>query len=564
MGVLIALLFALSILACVKCQTDSDTFDDPDAFGPDDLDDGVKTKSGKIIGKITQYYGGLGRAFLGVPYAKPPVGELRFKKPEAVEQWSDDLIADTMPPACVQHSRTDVPWYDSDPGQSEDCLYMNIWMPRGKFLKKKFAVMLWIYGGGFTVGSNRLPATDGQGLSTFAASIVVSPNYRVGAMGFLSSGTDDAPGNMGIYDILMAVKWIRENIEAFNGDPDNIVIFGQGSGAITVSMLLMSPLSQGLFTRAIIQSGSFLSIFQNPNEYNLNLGQRLAENVDCASANRTLRKNPKEVVECLRDVDASTLAEVLSSLQPGHPTSFLPQYGDEFMPKNPKEYLMSGKFKNVPILIGTNKHEGSYLLTTQYPELFGSTGDSGVQITKSFGETVLRRWFSLLGNPEDLIEQYLGDLEENDTNKVRKQVFTALGDFSVTCPTVYFAETYSGFNNSVKFYVYEHRPYQSPWSKWMGTTHYDEVPIVFARPMDGYTFETFLNAPRDDELDAGYAMSKMWGDFAREGKIMKTWTNYSKYHHQYVHLKPQELLDVMHGPGPHLDNCEFLRRYFES
>ncbi|KAF8771434.1 Acetylcholinesterase-1 like protein [Argiope bruennichi] len=300
MGVLVALVFALSILACVKCQSSGDSYDDPDAFGPDDLDDGVQTQSGKIIGKVTQFYGELTRAFLGIPYAKPPVGDLRFKRPEPIEPMSDDLVADTMPPACVQHSRTDVPWYDSDPFQSEDCLYLNIWMPRGKFLNKKYTVMLWIYGGGFTVGSNRLPATEGQGLSKLGSTIVVAPNYRVGAMGFLSSGTEDAPGNMGIYDILMAVKWIRENIEAFNGDPDNIAIFGQGSGAITVSMLLMSPLSQGLFTRAIIQSGSFLSIFQNPNEYNLNLGQRLAEAVGCASANLSLRNNPKEVVGCLR------------------------------------------------------------------------------------------------------------------------------------------------------------------------------------------------------------------------------------------------------------------------
>lgn len=218
-------------------------------------------------------------------------------------------------------------------------------------------------------------------------------------------------------------------------------------------------------------------------------------------------------------MSASTLAEVLSSLHPGHPTSFFPVYGDAFMPKHPKEILMSGKFKKVPILIGTNKHEGSYLLPTQYPELFGSTGDTGVQITKSFGATILRRWFSSFKDKEDIVEQYLGDLEEMDTAKVRKQVFTALGDFSVTCPTVHFAEAYSSFNNTVKFYVYEHRPYQSPWAKWMGTTHYDEVPIVFGRPMDGYNFETFLEAPRDDELDAGFAMPKMWGDFAREGYV---------------------------------------------
>ncbi|GFY40063.1 acetylcholinesterase-1 [Trichonephila inaurata madagascariensis] len=560
MGFLVVL-FSLSILGCITCQTDNDDSDDYDYYGPDNLDDGAVTKTGRIISKTTEFYGVLTRAYLGIPYAKPPVGDLRFKKPEPIEPWSEPLVADTMPQACVQYTKTYVPWYDGDFSQSEDCLYMNIWAPRGAPLKRKYPVMFWIYGGGFTVGSNRLPSTNGQGLSLLGKSIVVAPNYRVGAMGFLTSGTAEAPGNMGIYDIIMALKWVKENIEALGGDPDNITIFGQGSGAITVSMFLMSPLTKGLFNRAIIQSGSFLSNKEDPKEYNLDLTQKLAVAVECASENQTIRDNPKEVMKCLNDVDPNELALSLSNFYPEVPKSFLPQYGDDFMPKNPIEYLKSGQFKDVDILIGTNKEEGSYLLATQYQDLLGVTGQKEVAITKSFGATILRKMFANLKDPEEIVQQYLGDLKENESDEVRKQVFTAMGDYHVTCPTMYFAENFNTGNNTVQFYLYDQRPTQTIWAPWMGVTHYDEVAMVFGRPIEGYNVETFQKY-YTGEMGLSFGMSQMWGNFAKNGKALDMWKNFSKNHHQYLLFK-YNVKKKMRGPGPHLDNCNFLRKYFD-
>ncbi|GIX69746.1 acetylcholinesterase-1 [Caerostris darwini] len=556
MGIIVFLIFSLSILGCIQCQSDFSETDDDE---PDNLDDGVMTKSGKIVGKITQFYGVLTRAYLGVPYAKAPVGDLRFKKPQPIEPWSDTLVADTMPPACVQYSKTYVPWYDDD-RQSEDCLYMNIWSPRNVYVNRNLSVMLWIHGGEFTVGSNKLPATNGQGLSLFGASLVVAPNYRLGAMGFLSSGTEDAPGNMGIHDIIMALKWIRENIAAFKGDPDRITIFGQGSGAVTVSMFLMSPLTQGLYQRAILQSGAFFSNKPDPNEYNLDMGQKLAVAVDCASENQTLRDNPKEVVDCLRDVDPTTLAVTLSSFNPTVPKSFLPIYGDDFLPKSPAKYLKTGQFHDVDIIIGVNKQEGSYLLVTEYPEIFGDSGDAKIAIPKSFGQTILRRMFKDLKDPEEIVDQYLGELDEQDTDEVKKQVYTAMGDYSVTCPSLYFAEQYNTGNNSVKFYVFDQRPSDTQWAKWMGTTHYDEVAMVFARPIDGYDYDSFTTS-FTPEMAVSFTVSHMWGKFADLGVTDSYWKPFTKYHHQYV-LISMKGKRKMSGPGPHLDNCNFFRKHF--
>ncbi|PRD26720.1 UNVERIFIED_CONTAM: Acetylcholinesterase-1 [Trichonephila clavipes] len=314
----------------------------------------------------------------------------------------------------------------------------------------------------------------------------------------------------------MALKWVKKNIEALGGDPDNITIFGQGSGAITVSMFLMSPLTKGLFNRAIIQSGSFLSNKEDPKEYNLDLSQKLAVAVECASENQTIRDNPKEVMKCLNDVDPNELSLSLSNFYPEVPKSFLPQYGDDFMPKNPIEYLKSGQFKDVDILIGTNKEEGSYLLATQYQDLLGVTGQKEVAITKSFGATILRKMFANLKDPEEIVQQYLGDLKENESDEVRKQVFTAMGDYHVTCPTMYFAENFNTGNNTVQFYLYDQRPTQTIWAPWMGVTYYDEVAMVFGRPIEGYNVETFQKY-YTGEMGLSFGMAQMWGNFAKNG-----------------------------------------------
>lgn len=160
----------------------------------------VSTKLGEIRGSIVDFYGKPVGVFLGVPYAKPPLGMQRFQKPEPVEPWKGILDATTMPPACMQFSTRPFPWSETRSFQSEDCLYLNIWVPSSAFLSKSKegkAVIYWIYGGGFSMGSNGVPVYDGRVLASLGDVIVVTVNYRLGPFGFIYSGTKDAPGNVG-------------------------------------------------------------------------------------------------------------------------------------------------------------------------------------------------------------------------------------------------------------------------------------------------------------------------------------------------------------------------------
>ena len=220
----------------------------------------VKTKYGVIRG----YAGESGRCavFKGVPYAKPPVGELRFAPPEEPEAWEgvkecfeygNSPVSDRGDPASRQGS---VP-------KDEDCLYLNIWTP-AESSDEKLPVMFWIFGGGFQGGTSASPSFDGENLSQKGV-IVVNFNYRNGAIGFLAlpelnarskSGTS---GNYGLLDEIAALKWVRENIAAFGGDPDRILVHGQSAGGISTRMLTCSPLSRGMFSRAVVQSGGGLN-----------------------------------------------------------------------------------------------------------------------------------------------------------------------------------------------------------------------------------------------------------------------------------------------------------------
>ncbi|KAG8195427.1 hypothetical protein JTE90_013884 [Oedothorax gibbosus] len=536
-------------------------------FEPEDdyLDDGVMTKDGtRIMGRSTIFFSQVARAYLGIPYAKPPVGELRFKKPEPLEPKNGGVfIADTMPPACVQHSRINLPWYDSGEGQSEDCLYLNIWTGRFPPKKLQVPVLFWIYGGEFSVGSNRLDATDGTQLSVIGTSVVVSPNYRVGPMGFLSSGTEDAPGNVGIHDLIMALQWTKDHIDAFGGDPDRIAIMGQGSGSVTVSLFLLSPLTKGLYSRAIMQSGSLVgNVHVDPNRHNLKLGQRLAEEVGCADENKTLKAEPEMVVECLRTKDALKLAEIVSSFDPLSTRAFLPQYKDDFLPNDPVEDLKNKNFHPVPLLIGNTHDEGTYLLTTRNQYLFGPAGENDPKISKPTGTDLLRRTFAHMPDPDAVVDQYLGDVDDDDYHKIRRQVANALGDYATVCPSVFFAEKYSNTTekNNTLYYVFDQRPSDSIWAPWMGVTFYDEVKFVFGRYLEGYDYER-MNREYTGELGMAQFTMETWGDFAKDGRPFHEWKNFTSTHHQYLLIKNQAP-KKMRGPGPHLDNCNFFRQHF--
>src|ERR1700739_3048203 len=202
------------------------------------------------------------RTFKGIPYAAPPVGPLRWKSPQPPASWTGVRKAVDYGPRCMQgRIYDDMIFHDAGP--SEDCLYLNLWMP-AKPAQAKLPVMVWIYGGGFAAGSSSEPRQDRGNLSKKGV-LVVSMNYRLGIFGFFAhpdlakESGHNASGNYGLLDQVAALQWVKKNIATFGGDPDNVTIFGESAGSSSVSALIASPLARGLFHRAIGESGVCLN-----------------------------------------------------------------------------------------------------------------------------------------------------------------------------------------------------------------------------------------------------------------------------------------------------------------
>ena len=222
--------------------------------------DTVKTELGRLSG--IPLTGGV-TAFLGIPYATPPVGDLRWRQPQPASPWTGVRKADHFGASCMQNEAgSRLPWTEEFMTQgpiSEDCLFLNVWTAAGNAGAKQ-PVMFWIYGGGFNEGSGQVAVYDGAQLARKGV-IVVSVNYRVGPLGFLAhpdlskESEHHVSGNYGILDQIAALQWVHGNIAAFGGDPSRVTIFGQSAGAQSVTALMRSPLAKGLFARAIAQSG---------------------------------------------------------------------------------------------------------------------------------------------------------------------------------------------------------------------------------------------------------------------------------------------------------------------
>lgn len=229
----------------------------------------LKTKLGIVEGVRSIKFNKNLYTFLSVPYARPPVGELRFKAPEPVERWDGILQATKWPPFCVQPSATlasrSSPVHLLTSIMTEDCLYANIWTPSLKFQKsRKRPVMVWIHGGAFQYGGISVDENDASALALLGDVVVVTFSYRVSAFGFLNANNPKSgPNNVGILDQRAALEWVQQNIKQFGGDPQQVTLFGESAGGHSVGLHMISPKSQQLFKRAILQSGVPISLLRS-------------------------------------------------------------------------------------------------------------------------------------------------------------------------------------------------------------------------------------------------------------------------------------------------------------
>uniref|UniRef100_A0A8C8IFT1 Carboxylic ester hydrolase n=1 Tax=Oncorhynchus tshawytscha TaxID=74940 RepID=A0A8C8IFT1_ONCTS len=319
-------------------------------------------------------------AFLGIPFAEPPLGKKRFCKAEPKKPWSGVFDASSYPNACYQFVDTSFPGFQGsemwNPNRemSEDCLYLNVWVPTSP-RPHNLTVMVWIYGGGFYSGSSSLDVYDGRYLAHSEKVVVVSMNYRVGAFGFLAlPGSSDAPGNVGLLDQRMALQWIQNNIHIFGGNPKQVTIFGESAGAVSVGIHLLSPDSRPTFTRAILQSGvpncPWATV--TPAEAQRRAAM-LGKLVGCPSGG-----NDTELVDCLRNKPPQDLIDQEWQVMPWSAIfrlSFVPVIDGVVLPDNPEAMLSSGNIKDTQILLGVNQDEGSFFL------LYGAPASAREQYT---------------------------------------------------------------------------------------------------------------------------------------------------------------------------------------
>jgi para-nitrobenzyl esterase len=338
----------------------------PPASGPVD----ITTDKGVVHGSSD----GVVRSFLGIPYAAPPVGALRFMPPAPAAAWSTPRDANSFGAECAQLSSGALA-----AGSSEDCLYLNVWAPNADV--KNAPVLVWIHGGGFVQGSGNDTINNGAKLVEHTNAIVVTLNYRLGALGWLSHPAFAAAENVatspsqGLLDQQAALQWVQKNIAAFGGDPANVTVGGESAGASSVCAQLAMPGSKGLFAHAIIESGVCLNQAVSQPAVAIDQGTRLGTAVGCTDPNGALAclqgKTPLEILAAL---------PLRKALFGATGDLFVPVADGTTLPKPPLDAMVAGEATKVPTLLGTNLNEGQLFLT-----LWGSPPPTSTEVRDTLG-----------------------------------------------------------------------------------------------------------------------------------------------------------------------------------
>lgn len=313
----------------------------------------IETDEGPVRGKES----GSTRAFLGIPFAKPPVGALRWRPPAPVDKRSGQLDARNYGAVCPQ----ELPVLGYEGRSNEDCLRLNVWAPKAA-PSAKLPVMVYVHGGSFNMGSGG-DQYDGEKLASNGTTVMVTINYRLGPLGFAAhekltaeSGTS---GNYAIMDQTAALAWVRRNISAFGGDPDNVTVFGESAGGNSVCALLVSPAASGLFQKALVQSGLCMKPMVGRRDAEAG-GTRLQTDLGCDGAS--------DVLACMRAVPPRTVLEKVRQRAPSVGGAFYVDYAKEYfmqpiadgvvIPGSIAQLLDEGKFARVPVLHGATSDEG--------------------------------------------------------------------------------------------------------------------------------------------------------------------------------------------------------------
>ncbi|WP_223069107.1 carboxylesterase/lipase family protein [Paenibacillus caui] len=318
----------------------------------------IETKQGMVEGREENGV----RVWKGIPYAKPPVGELRFHAPVAPEPWDGIREAFSFGTVSLQPSSQGAGLFDSGaepPEVSEDCLYLNVWAP-DEPLEAQLPVMVWIHGGAFVAGSGSLPLYDGTRFAQRGKVIVVTFNYRLGPFGFLHLAPlgGSFASNAGLLDQIAALKWVQDNIAAFGGDPNKVTVFGESAGSMSIAALLAMPAAKGLFRQAIMESGASQAL---PDDGASAIAGGMLQLLGIAphEAERLKTLPAEQILAAGERLKQQAGGELMMLFQP--------VVEGNTLPLDPLTAIRNGAAKDIPLLIGTNRDEGALFIRPDSP-----------------------------------------------------------------------------------------------------------------------------------------------------------------------------------------------------
>lgn len=474
----------------------------------------VSTQQGDVQGVMSDEVDTV-RVFKGLPYAAPPVGDLRWQAPQPPELWEGARDASAFSPECAQIPLEELSFYATGPTpQSEDCLYLNIWSSQEPTDEPR-PVMVWIHGGAFLLGSGSLSLYDGSRLAEKGA-VVVTINYRLYIYGFFahpdlaSESRHGISGNQGLYDQIAALQWVQRNIAAFNGDPNNVTIFGESAGSMSVCYLTATPLTEGLFHKAIGQSGG---CFVDHAGLDFTVPTLPIEPDPQPGAPRPLVGSGYEVGEAvasllvpdsddpirdLRIIPAEEFPQQLADAQVALPWRAIYVDGHMF-PDQMRLLYESGRSNAVPAIVGSTRDEG----TTLFPTFEELTTEAWVERMRS----------RLPGNHDSLISQYLADAKVSTRDTQQRFISDYL--FAGEMRTWARLNERLGLNSYL--YVFSHAPSIPDLDRSLGAFHAGEIGYVFGNrfvPLNDGTQGEHWNES-DEKVQA--LISQYWYNFAARG-----------------------------------------------
>jgi para-nitrobenzyl esterase len=479
----------------------------------------VKTEQGKVLGKTIN--DGKVKAFLGLPYAAPPVGDLRWKAPAPAANWKGVRDATQFGAHCFQgHVYNDMSFPDNRP--SEDCLYLNVYAPADANSKSKLPVMFWIHGGGYSGGSASEPRHNGDFLPTKGV-VLVTINYRLAVFGFLATSdlgkeADGAAGNYGLMDMVAALQWVKDNIGNFGGDPNNVTIFGESAGSFAVCTLMASPMAKGLFQKAIGESGGAMGRGV-PGHNSLAKREEQDEEWVATLGVTTLAQ--------LRALPAETILEASRKKARG---GFGPDVDGKLLTESVADAFAEGKQAHVPLLAGWNRDEGN-----------------------SEGMT-MEKWNSFAldqfkDRAEEFLKLYPGDTDE----QAARSAADFNGDMFIAFGTWKWIEAHRKTGESPVYrYHFEQPAPPSQFEVGGLAFHSDDIAYVFG------TLDTRPGAvwkPENRKLSD--QMMDYWTNFAKTGDPngpgLPVWPKYGK-DDELIHLDST----ITSGPDMLRPRYEFL------